>query len=652
MCGIVGWIRPRDEVVDVEQIRVANTRIRHRGPDDEGYLMYSAVTGLAVPYAGRDTRGPLSLSGLETCREPGNCVIAHRRLSIIDLTAAGHQPMGSSDGRYWVSYNGEIYNYIELRRELQALGVDFRSESDTEVLLAGFAIWREKLLPRLKGMFAFAVLDARERTLTLARDHFGIKPLYYSARNGHFAFASEVKALLTLPFVSRHADPQQTYQLLRFGERSATGKTLLTGIQFIPAAHHCTVSLETAQCGELRRFWTLRDRPRISIGRQEAADTLRSLLRDSVRLHLRSDVPVGACLSGGLDSSTLVKMALGELPGGADFHAFAFLSEDSRFSEERWVDMIDGPIVHKTRPTSVDFAQEIRDLIAAQDLPFMNLGVYGQYRVFRLARDAGIKVMIDGQGSDELFGGYASAMGCRLSSLIASGQYANAVRLARYIPNTVPLMRLRTLASSLGRQLPSGMQLRLIEMGAGGLFPKWMKRRWFVDRGIVPSVRPHGRGRDAFHDEILLGVSHLTLPQLLRYEDGNSMHFSIESRVPFCTPSVAEFAVSLPDDLLVSLHGVTKQVLRDAAAGIVPDAIIRREKLGFHAPDRLWLRAAEPIIMEWLPEQGAARLPFLNLAEAKAHIARALASSGFWPPEIWTILGLAGWAAANDIVWD
>lgn len=649
MCGIVGWIRPRGDVVDVERVRAANTRIRHRGPDDEGYLTYSAVTGLAIQYAGRDTRGPSSLPGLETSRQPSNCVIAHRRLSIIDLTAAGHQPMASADGRYWITFNGEIYNYIELRRELQALGVYFRSESDTEVLLAGFAAWGEKLLPRLTGMFAFAVLDARERTLTLARDHFGIKPLYYAAKNGHFAFASEVKALLTLPFVSRRADPQQTYQLLRFGERSATGKTLLTDIQLVPAAHHCTVSLDTAQCGEPRRFWTLRDRPRVAIGRQEAAEALRTLLRDSVRLHLRSDVPVGACLSGGLDSSALVKIALEELPRGSDFHAFTFLSEDSRFSEERWVDMIEGPIVHKTQPTSPEFAKEISDLVGAQDLPFMNLGVYGQYRVFRLARDAGIKVMIDGQGSDELFGGYASSMGCRLSSLIANGQYVDAVRFARHIPNTVPLMRLRTLASSVGRQLPSRAQLRLIDMIEGGLFPTWMEREWFADRGVIPTVRPHGRGRDAFHDEILLSVEHLTLPQLLRYEDGNSMHFSIESRVPFCTPSVAEFAASLPDELLISVRGVTKQVLRDAARGIVPDAIIRREKLGFHAPDRVWLRAAEPIVMEWL---SPTRLPFLNLAEAKAHISRALASGGFWPPEIWTILGLAGWAAANDITWD
>jgi asparagine synthase (glutamine-hydrolysing) len=652
MCGIVGWIRPRGELVDVERVRVANTRIRHRGPDDEGYLAYSASTGLAVPYAGRDTHGPSSLSRLETPGQAGNCVIAHRRLSIIDLTAGGHQPMGSDHGRYWITYNGEIYNYIELRRELQALGVNFRSESDTEVLLAGFAVWGERLLPRLTGMFAFAVLDARERTLTLARDHFGIKPLYYVAKDGHFAFASEVKALLTLPFVSRRADAQRTYQLLRFGERSCTGKTLLTDIQLLPAAHHCTVSLDTAHCGKPQRFWTMRDRPRIRISQQEAAERLRSLLRDSVRLHLRSDVPVGACLSGGLDSSALVKIALEQLPAGSAFHAFSFLSEDSRFSEEPWVDMIDGPIVHKTRPTSLEFANEVTELVGAQDLPFMNLGVYAQHRVFRLARDAGIKVMLDGQGSDELFGGYASSMGCRLTSLIAAGRYLDATRFARHIPNTVPLMRFRTLASSLGRQLPSSAQLRLIDMMAGGLFPRWMKREWFADRDVVPAVRPHGRGRNAFHDEILLSVEQLTLPQLLRYEDSNSMHFSIESRVPFCTPAVAEFAASLPDELLVSVHGVTKQVLRDAVSGIVPDAIIRREKLGFHAPDRVWLRAAEPIVMQWLPRENSARLPFLNLAEARAHVCRALASGGFWPPEIWTILGLAGWAAANDITWD
>lgn len=651
MCGIAGWVSDGRAPIDVGTLGTVSRILRHRGPDDEGYLLYRPGD-LRGPRAlgGPDSASALTLAPIASAAYDATTALVHRRLSIIDLSPAGHQPMVSADGRYWIVYNGEIYNYVELRAELEAQGASFRSDSDTEVLLAAYGAWGERALPRLVGMFAFAILDVIRDSLFLARDPLGIKPLYYAAVDGQFAFASEIKGLLALPFVTRRGAAAQAYQFLRFGERSADGSTPFANVRSLPAAHCMDVALRSAVGAVPRQYWSVRTTSRRNVTAADAAAELRHLLEESVRLHLRSDVPVGACLSGGLDSSVLVRLASRQLTP-ARMHAFSFLSEEERFSEERWVDMIREPIVHKIRPTADDFAADIADLVAGQDLPFMNLGVYAQFRVFRLAQENGIKVMLDGQGSDELFGGYASLMGVRLTSLLARGRLFEAWRLARALPDTVPLMRLRTLVSSFGRQLPTSLQMAVVDRFAGGVYPRWMRREWFEARGVAPALRAHGRGREAFREELALGVEHLTLPQLLRYEDTNSMRHSIESRVPFCTPALAEFAFSLPDELLISSTGVTKSVLRHAAADIVPREIIHREKLGFHAPDRRWLRAARDVVMPWIEGEAAEHLPFLDAPAARREIEQALASDGFWPPHVWSILGFAGWSKSYAVDW-
>jgi len=236
MCGIAGWLGANGKRLPAPRFAAALDRIRHRGPDDEGFLTFDAATGTARSWGGPDSITELVLAPLAQADE-SSVFLGHRRLSIIDLSAAGHQPMSTPDGRYWIVYNGEIYNYLELRAELSASGVKFRTHSDTEVLLQGFARYGTAVLEKLVGMFAFALLDTWERRLFLARDHFGIKPLYYVRKNGFLGFASEIKALLEFPEVSRRAGAQQSYQLLRFSERSADEQTLLDDcVSFQPRA--------------------------------------------------------------------------------------------------------------------------------------------------------------------------------------------------------------------------------------------------------------------------------------------------------------------------------------------------------------------------------------------------------------------------------
>jgi asparagine synthase (glutamine-hydrolysing) len=304
------------------------------------------------------------------------------------------------------------------------------------------------------------------------------------------------------------------------------------------------------------------------------------------------------------------------------------------------------------RPSAEEFRADVTELVDAQDLPFISLSVYAQFRVFRLAREAGIKVMIDGQGSDEILGGYSSLMGARLSSLLGQWRLPQALHLLMRLPDTTPRLRVRTALSALGRLLPQWLQLRLVEQLDGGLYPDWMRRDWFEPRGTVPTIRPHGRGPDAFTQELELGATDLTLPQLLRYEDRNSMHFSIESRVPFCVPALFEYALALPPDFLIDSTGETKRVLRHAMRGLVPDPILTREKLGFPAPERIWLRTVPDWVEETLGVVCTGRAPFLDLPAVRKMTHEAISGDGYWPPSVWAVLGLLAWSQRFDAYWD
>ncbi|MGH2585608.1 MAG: asparagine synthase (glutamine-hydrolyzing), partial [Dehalococcoidia bacterium] len=353
--------------------------------------------------------------------------LMNRRLAILDLSEAGWQPMTAVEGRYFLVFNGEIYNFIELRGELEALGHTFRSGSDTEVLLAAYIEWGPRALTRLVGMFAFAILDTCKRSLFLARDFSGIKPLYYATPGNAFAFASEIKALLDLPGISRRVDPQRLYHYLRFSIVDHRDGTLFADVRQLPAAHYMEVPLDNPSAARPVRYWRLAREQRRDLSFKQAATRFRDLFLESIRLHLRSDVPVGVALSGGIDSSAVI-MAMRQLQGpNLELHSFSYIAEDqSDVNEECWVDLVAGAArstVHKVRATPQDLLAELDDLIETQEEPFANTAIFAQYRVFRLAHEAGIKVMLSGQGADEILGGYRPYLAARLASYVRHGQW-------------------------------------------------------------------------------------------------------------------------------------------------------------------------------------------------------------------------------------
>ena len=621
MCGIAAFLTgPAGD--GERQVQLMTDAVRHRGPDDAGLIV---LNGQEVP-----------------------ATLGHRRLSILDLSSAGHQPMRSRDGRFWIAFNGEIYNYLELRAELEASQGPFESKSDTEVILAAYAEWGEACVERFIGMWAFVLVDVRARKAFVSRDRFGIKPLYYAVWNGGLAFASEMKALLQLPGFPRRVQPQRLYDYLVLGMTDREGATMFEGILQVPPAHSAIVSLDGPAKLEPRRYWSVDEAKRSNDSFATATEQVRHLFLENVRLHLRSDVPVGAALSGGIDSSSIV-MAVRHLEGrNVDLHAFGYAAGGAEIDEEKWIDLVGreaGAIVHKVRPGASDLAADLDELIRVQDEPFGSTSIYAQHRVFRAAKEAGIKVMLDGQGADELFAGYRHHIGSLLASQFLRGSWVDMTKLLRKA-SKLPGAKLGDYAGWMGQTLlPPAVQRLVRPLTGKSLTPDWLRTQWFAERGVQLRPIKAYRGGDPFRKHLLQAFGDVTLPHLLRYEDRNSMAHSIESRVPFLTSQLAEYVFSLPPEYLIAPDGTTKAVLRSAMRGIVPDAVLdRRDKIGFATPEKQWLTALSGWVESILDSDAAGRISALNRDALRADWAERIAGRKRWDWTSWRWINVIRWA--------
>jgi asparagine synthase (glutamine-hydrolysing) len=562
--------------------------------------------------------------------------------------------MRTRDGRYHIVLNGEIYNYVELRQELEALGVTFRSSGDTEVLLAAYAMWGPKCLARLVGMFAFAIVDTRERRLFLARDFFGIKPLYYAFVSGSFVFASEVNALLAFPEIGREVDPQRLYLFLRYGVADHGDGTLLAGIQQVEAAHYLELSLDDPRSAEPKRYWSLGSAPSQDISFDEAATRVRDLFLNNVRIHMRSDVPIGAALSGGIDSSAVVA-CMRHLGGSRlSLHTFSYIADDNRLNEERWIDIASqssGAANYKVKSWAGELLEELPRLIRAHGEPFGGTSIFAQYLVFREAARTRIKVMLDGQGADEILAGYRPYMAARCASLLRSGQLGAALRFTRQwsrLPGVAPGM----VAAQLGAaMLPPAVQEVFRKVIGRSMVPGWLNRRWLEGHQVKARVYHHTTSHRALIEELSAAITESTLPRLLRYEDRNSMAFSIESRVPFLTPELVNFMLSLPEEYIIAPDGTSKAVFRAAMRGIVPPEILdRRDKIAFATPDVAWLTEEREWVIGLLNSGVAKDIPALDLAGVRKEAGRVFAGTAGSGEYLWRCLNLIAWVREFDLV--
>jgi len=564
MCGIAGLIA--DRPVNADAVEAMCDLLAHRGPDDSG-LWRSA---------------------------DGRCVLGHRRLAVIDTSAAGHQPMVDASGRLVLTFNGEIYNYIELAGRLKAEGAAFRSRSDTEVLLEAWRRHGADALSQLNGMFAFALYDAERELLVAARDRFGEKPFYFAEGPGWFAFASEYKALLALDGVSGEPDD---LRLARFLHRPSHGlddarETAFAGIRQLLPGELLTLDARTLRL-RIERYWRPRlDEDAAKLGIGDAARRFRELLTDSVRLRMRADVPQGSCLSGGLDSSSIVCLARALLGDEAPYRVFTGRFPGTDADEWRYGEIAAEAAhasVHMTEPTAAGFADELSEFAWHNELPVGSASQYAQWCVFRLAREAGVTVLLDGQGADELLGGYEQFFAAYLDDLRARGEpdtdaEERAIR-ARY-----PLALADT-RQRISRALPPALRRALargLDRGSDVLFGMQPE---IAGRVAAEPDRPARAAgftglaavfhREAFHEH---------LPTLLRYGDRNAMAHAREVRLPFCDHRLAEFALSLHPRLHMG-EAQTKRLLREAMRGVLPEPIRTRwNKQGFLPPQPLWFR--------------------------------------------------------------
>ncbi|MBD0329628.1 MAG: asparagine synthase (glutamine-hydrolyzing) [Thermoleophilia bacterium] len=506
---------------------------------------------------------------------------AFRRLAIIDLHERSSQPQHL--GPLHLIFNGELYNYREVREELRGLGHRFATEGDAEVLLHAWAEWGDAALDRANGMFALAVWDDAERRLTLASDPFGEKPVYYAHAGGGLVWASELKALLLHGGVRRRADDEAVAAYLARGAMPAIGSSFFEGISRLPAAHLLEWQDGTVR---VRRYWRPR-RVDAPARPGEAASALRELLLDSIRLRLRSDVPVGTSLSGGVDSSTVVLLSA-QLAGEHTRHAFT--ARFPGFERDEWryaaaVAQAAGVAEHHAvEPTAASLLHDLDELVRDHEEPVGSLSIYAQWCVNRAARDAGVTVLLDGQGGDELFGGYPATAAYAVRALPWRAAARELRRDGRLLPG---------LGASLAADyLPEPLR-RLARARTAAPYASAAAREASARIGPV-AVGVWREEPDPLRRQLLVQSFDSSLPHLLRYADRSSMAWSREVRLPLLDRRLADLALSLPAELLYR-EGVSKRVLRDAGRGLVPEEVlVRRDKVGFEPPQRRWL-AEEPL---------------------------------------------------------
>lgn len=582
MCGIVGIFRLRDKSpVNPDLLKAMNDSLFHRGPDEEGALLRPGV-GLAM-----------------------------RRLSIIDRSG-GHQPLSNEDGSFWIVFNGEIYNFAEIRRKLEASGHRFVTSSDTEVIVHAYEEFGEQCLHLFNGMFAFALWDAKTGELFIARDRLGVKPLYYAEIDGTFFFASEIKALMTVPGLDCIINPEALDDVLTYRHVQAP-RTIFKAIRALLPGHHLRVGSRGIRS---ERYWNLPlpSKPG-SMPEEEAKDRLRSLLEDSVRLRLISEVPLGAFLSGGLDSSVVVALMSRMMDKPVRTFTVGFEGVDSGKYENRYDERVYARMISEhfhTEHHEVMMTPNVVELLPRLawflDEPLADAAVIPTYLMSGFARQH-VTVVLTGEGADELFGGYPKY---RLEKLAYRLHRLGVGKLLRLV-NRLP-----------GRFRYSGA-LRKIALETPGRWVSWDRicspdlRAELVrnrkaeidtvdDESKLLSYLPEDRPEDSLAILIYLDLQ-IRLPNdLLMKVDKMSMAVSLEARVPFLDYRIVEFACELPTTYKVSL-GAGKRILRNAMSDLIPEKILRRPKHGFSVPVSSWLRRelrsfAEEILKDSSIESG------------------------------------------------
>ncbi|MBS1764581.1 MAG: asparagine synthase (glutamine-hydrolyzing) [Bacteroidetes bacterium] len=604
MCGIAGFID--DKITDGDKmLSVMLENIAHRGPDARHTFVKN------------------------------NVYLGHNRLSIIDLSHDADQPMQHE--HLTIVYNGEIYNYLELKSELEKSGAHFRTRSDTEVILHAYHQWGKDCVNRFMGMWAFAIWDELNEELFCSRDRFGIKPFYYLHQSGAFYFGSEYKALKPCPLFSNDINTMQVSRGLQMGWTSYYDETYFSKLKALPAAHNL---LFNQKSGELKifRYWNIQTGHYLNLTAEEKKERFFQLFNESVKLHMRSDVAVGSCLSGGLDSSAIVSMVQHQQPK-LPYSTFSIYYEGKGDVDERpfvkaVCDKFPSLQPHYFTPSEENIREHFHHALYHADVPATGSSFISQYFLMKLIAENNIKVVLDGQGADEYLAGYNHTAYRMVADLISAFRIGKAISLTGSLAKNQQLSVTKTLAhfgKSILSLLKNEEQLYTLEYHH--YFP------FLSNESGTPFElgEVDGNCTDNFLYHLMFTTS---LPTLLQYEDRNSMAFSVESRVPFLDHRLVEFAFKLRNE--DKANGIyTKWVMRQALQEVMPEAIVKRkDKKGFVTPGEVkWLRGA----LSQLTDADFSKLDFLNNKKIKTLMDEYRKGNNQHAVLIWRLCTLAYW---------
>jgi asparagine synthase (glutamine-hydrolysing) len=645
MCGILGIVSFNKEIGSEELIK-ASAIIKHRGPDDEGFLTLNEI-GLPVVWAGQgtadNTQQYWKYPYLET-NTTFKLGLAHRRLSIVDLSPHGHQPMLYKDAGLAITFNGEVYNYIEIREELQNLGHNFATSSDTEVILHAWAEWGEACLHKFNGMFAFLLVDYSRKKLFAVRDRFGVKPLYYYSNGEKIVFASEIKQIRAIKGFRPSLNENISRDFLANGYVDHTTETFDTQINQVPPGHFISVNIDSFQPDHKIIQWYQLQPQQWEGGWDKAVNHFRELLTDAVKLRLRADVSIGSCLSGGLDSSSIVCIASELLKANGEFEGQETVTacfEDARYDEWKYAEMVvkkSGAHPHRVFTSFDDLTKEFDAFLWYQDEPTGSTSMFSQWTVFKKAHEEGLKVMIDGQGADEQLAGYTGNDIPLYAGLLGKGKYGallHEIRQYRKQKGAFPISFI------LGAIQASGSGLNVL-LPASWKLGNAQKLSWLHnDLAMQLPAKDLKSG-------LLRQIHQTPLPGLLRYEDRNSMAWSIESRTPFMDYRLFEFTLGLPEEYVYK-NGITKRVLREAMQPVLPPEVSnRKDKMGFVTPEEVWLKGEGRVwFNDWVNYTCNNAPSFVDGNKLKAEIENIIAGKQPFSFLPWRVSVFGNWVNKN-----
>jgi len=610
MCGICGIINFNEQTVQESRLRQMMKIMKHRGPDDEGVFL-----------------------------EP-NIGLGFVRLSIIDLSQSGHQPRVSPDGNYVIVFNGEIFNYIEIREDLIREGVTFETQTDTEVLLNAYIHWGEDCFHRFNGMWAVAIYNRRDQKVFIARDRFGVKPFYYLQNGEQFAFCSEIPPLLSLLNEKPAPDYQSIFDYLVFNRTDQNENTFFTGIKKLQHGHSLLLDLKSPfgnQLSSIRQWYNLREKVSNSEGFKNPGE-FRDLFSSSIGLRLRSDVPVGVCLSGGLDSSSIVSVLLTDYKK-SDLNTFSAVYGKGQTGDETEFIKEYDPLLknmYYITPDAKSLEDDLQSFVKAHGEPIPTTSPYAQFKVMELARGK-VVVTLDGQGADEEFAGYHYFFGFYFKDLFRHIRLGKLVsEMYHYLSKHKSLYGIK---SFLYFMLPEGMRTKARVYEKGYLKDEFVSR-YKNNTSIAGNLYGSKSLKDALMDHFEYKLEHL-----LKWEDRNSMWFSLEARVPFLDYRIVEKVMATSGDLMIK-GGMTKYLLRESMRNILPEKIRkRRDKIGFETPQDEWFRspAWQAIIMGVISSESFRNRNLVDPDKAMELYQKHLSGKGNLSKEIWKWVYLELW---------